>query len=285
MKRRDLITLLGATASWPLAARAQQPAMPVIGFLNAQSPHGFAEQLRGFRQGLKEAGFVEGENVAIEYRSAENKMDRLPALASELVSQRVAAIATVGGPPATVAAKEATTTIPIVFITGDDPVRLGFVTSLARPGGNLTGISFFNAELTAKRLELLRELIPGAVDVAVLVNPAIAAVTDATLQDVKAAAGAMGMQIQVFNASTSGEISEAFKSLGRGRPDALFVGPGSFFVSRRVELVHLATRHALPTTYAERDFVEVGGLMSYGASLTDAYRQLGVYTGRILKGI
>ena len=193
-------------------------------------------------------------------------------------------IATVGGPPAVVAAKGATTTIPIVFITGDDPVRLGFVTSLARPGGNLTGISFFNAELTAKRLALLRELVPAAVHVAVLVNPAIAAITDATLQDVKAAASAMGLQIQVLNASTSREISDAFVTLVRERPDALFVGPGSFFVSRRVQLAHLATRHAVPATYAERDYVEVGGLMSYGASLTDAYRQLGVQTGRVLKG-
>jgi ABC-type uncharacterized transport system substrate-binding protein len=284
LKRREFITLFGgAAATWPLATRAQQP-MPVIGFLNAQSPDGFTEQLRGFRQGLKEAGYVEGENVVIEYRSAENKMDRLPALAAELVRRQVAVIATVGGPPAVVAAKGATTTIPIVFITGDDPVRLGFVTSLARPGGNLTGISFFNAELTAKRLALLRELVPAAVHVAVLVNPAIAAVTDATLQDVKVAASAMGLQIQILNASTSREISDAFVTLVRERPHALFVGPGSFFVSRRVQLAHLATRHAVPATYAERDYVEVGGLMSYGASLTDAYRQLGVHTGRVLKG-
>src|SRR6516162_4552121 len=195
LKRRDFVSLLGGAAvAWPLAAHAQQP-MPVIGFLNAQSPDGFTEQLRGFRQGLREAGYVEGENVVIEYRSAENIMDRLPALAAELVRRQVAVIATVGGPPAVVAAKGATTTIPIVFITGDDPVRLGFVTSLARPGGNLTGISFFNAELTAKRLALLRELVPAAVHVAVLVNPAIAAITDATLQDLKVAASAMGLQI------------------------------------------------------------------------------------------
>jgi putative ABC transport system substrate-binding protein len=285
MRRREFITLLGGAAvAWPLAARGQQPAMPVIGFLNAQSPVGFTEQLRGFRQGLKEAGYVEGENVAIEYRWAENKMDQLPALAAELVRRRVAVITATGGPPAVLAAKAATTTIPIVFITGDDPVRLGFVTSLARPGGNLTGISFFNAELAAKRLELLRELVPTAVHVAVLVNPTIAAVTDATLQDVKVAATAMGLQIQVLNASTSQEISAAFATLVRERPDALFVGPGAFFVSRRVQLAHLATRHAVPATYAERDYVEVGGLMSYGANLTDAYRQLGVYTGRVLKG-
>src|SRR6516165_8069246 len=238
MRRREFITLLGGAAAWPIAAGAQQP-MPVIGFLNAQSPDRFTEQLRGFRQGLKEAGYVEGENVVIEYRSAENIMDRLPALAAELVRRQVAVIATVGGPPAVVAAKGTTTTIPIVFITGDDPVRLGFVTSLARQGGNLTGISFFNAELTAKRLALLRELVPAAVHVAVLVNPAIAAITDATLQDVKVAASAMGLQIQVLNASTSREISDAFVTLVRERPDALFVGPGSFFVSRRVQLAHL----------------------------------------------
>jgi putative ABC transport system substrate-binding protein len=261
VKRREFITLLGGAAAWPRGAHAQQP-LPVIGFLNAQSPDRFTEQLRGFRQGLKEAGYVEGENVVIEYRSAENIMDRLPALAAELVRRQVAVIATVGGPPAVVAAKGTTTTFPIVFITGDDPVRLGFVTSLARPGGNLTGISFFNAELTAKRLALLRELVPAAVRVAVLVNPAIAAITDATLQDVKAAANAMGLQIQVLNASTSREISDAFVTLLRERPDALFVGPGSFFVSRRVQLAHLATRHAVPATYAERDYVEVGGLMS-----------------------
>jgi putative tryptophan/tyrosine transport system substrate-binding protein len=285
MRRREFLGVLGgAAAAWPLAVRAQQPVKPMIGFLNAQSPDGFTEQLRGFRQGLKEAGYVEGENVAIEYRWAENKMDQLPGLAAELVRRRVAVVAAAGGPPAVLAAKAATTTIPIVFITGDDPVRLGFVTSLARPGGNLTGISFFNAELAAKRLELLREFVPAAVHVAVLVNPAIAAVTDATLRDVKLAAGAMGLQIQVLNARTSQEINAAFATLVRERPDALFVGPGAFFVSRRVQLAHLATRHAVPATYAEREYVEVGGLMSYGASLTDAYRQLGAYTGRVLKG-
>ena len=285
LKRRQFMTLLGgAAAGWPFAARAQQPVMPVIGILNSLSADGFTEPLRGFRQGLKDAGFVEGENVAIEYRWAENQMDRLPELAAELVRRRVAVIAAVGGPPTVLAAKAATTTIPIVFITGNDPVTLGFVTSLARPSGNLTGISFFNAELAAKRLELLRELVPAAVRVAVLVNPAIAAISDATLRDLEPPARAMGLQIQVLNASTSREINAAFASFAREPPDALFVGPGAFFVSRRAQLTHLATRHAVPATYAERDYVEVGGLMSYGTRLTDAYRQLGVYTGRVLKG-
>jgi ABC-type uncharacterized transport system substrate-binding protein len=285
LKRRDFITLLGgAAAAWPLAARAQQTAMPVAGFLNSQSFDGVTEQLRGFRQGLKETGHVEGENVVIEYRSAENQMDRLPMLAAELVRRRVAVIATTGGPAAVLAAKAATTTIPIVFTTGDDPVRLGYVTSFARPDGNLTGISFFNAKLAAKRLERLRELVPAAVRLAVLLNPSIGAVTEATLQDLQAAASSMGLQIEVLNASTSREISAAFATLARARPDALFVGPGLFFVTRRVQLTHLATRHAVPAIYAERDYVEVGGLMSYGASLTDAYRQVGVYAGRILKG-
>jgi putative tryptophan/tyrosine transport system substrate-binding protein len=285
LERREFITLLGGGAvAWPLVARAQQPAMPVIGFLNAQSLSGFTEQLRGFRQGLKDAGYVEGENVAVEYAWAENQMDRLPALAADLVRRRVAVITATGGPPAVLAAKAATTIIPIAFITGDDPVRLGFVTNLARPGGNLTGISFFNAELAAKRLELLRELVPAGARVAVLVNPAIAAVTEATLRDLEPAARAMGLQIQVLTASTNREIDAAFASFARERPDALFVGPGAFFLSRRVQVAHLATHHAVPATYAERDYVEVGGLMSYGASLTDAYRQMGVYTGRILKG-
>jgi len=288
IKRRPFLSLLGGAAagslSWPRGTRAQQPAMPVIGFLNGQSPAAFSEQLRGFRLGLKEAGYVEGESLAIEYRWAENQMDRLPALAAELVRRQVAVIATAGGPPAVIAAKAATPAIPITFITGDDPVRLGFVASLARPGGNLTGISFFNAEVAPKRLELLRELVPAATRLAVLVDPAIAAVTENTLRDLEPAARAMGLQVRVLSASTSGQINAAFASLGRERPDALFMGPGAFLVSRRVQLTHLATRHALPAAYAERDYVEVGGLMSYGTNLTDAYRQMGAYTGRILRG-
>jgi putative tryptophan/tyrosine transport system substrate-binding protein len=285
VRRREFITLLGgAAAAWPVAVNSQQPWLPVIGFLHAQSLAAIPAQLRGFRQGLKEAGYIEGENVAVEYRWAENEMDRLPGLADELVRRRVTMIAAGGGPPAVSAAKAATSTIPIVFTAGDDPVRLGLVAGLARPGGNLTGISFVNAEVTAKRLELLREMVPAAIRVAVLVNPTIAAVTEATLRDLELAARAMGLQIQVVTAGTSREISTAFAAFVRERPDALFVGPGAFFLGRRVQLTQLATRHAIPATYAERDFVEVGGLVSYGTSLTDAYRQLGLYAGRILKG-
>jgi putative tryptophan/tyrosine transport system substrate-binding protein len=284
MKRREFITLLGgAAAAWPLAARAQQPAMPVIGFLNSQSPDGFMEPLRGFRQGLKEAGYIEGENVAIEYRWAENQTDRLPALAAELVRRQVAVITTMGSSPA-LAAKSATTAIPIVFNVGDDPVRVGLVASLARPGGNLTGINFFASELAAKRLELLRDLVPAATRVAVLVNPAEARITEATLRDVKAAARGMGLQIQVLNVSTSREINAAFATLAQERPDALFVGGGPFFTARRVQLAQLAARYAVPAIFPQRQDAEVGGLMSYGASVTDAWRQVGVYTGRILKG-
>jgi putative ABC transport system substrate-binding protein len=285
MRRRYFITLLGgAAAAWPRAARAHQSAMPVIGFLHPASPESYADQLRAFRQGLKEAGFVEGENVAIEYRWAEGQNDRLPALADELVRRRVAVIAAAGGPNSTLAAQAATTTVPIVFVTGQDPVRLGLVTSLARPGGNLTGINFFTVELVAKRLELLRELLPGAMRIAVFVDPVSAATTESTLRDVEAAAGVMRLQIQVLKASTSREIEAAFTSFVGERPDALFVGISTFFTARRVQLAQLAARHAVPAIYPDRLHAEVGGLISYGASLTDAYRQVGIYTGRILKG-
>jgi len=282
--RRAFITLLGGAATWPLAARAQQPAMPVIGFLNPTSLDGMDRLLRGFRQGLKETGFVEGENVAIEYRWADNEIDRLPTLAAELVRRQVAVIVATGGTPSPLAAKAATTTIPIVFNVGDDPVRRGLVASLARPGGNLTGTNFFGAELGAKRLELLRELVPSVTHVAVLVNPADVANTETTLRDVEAAAHAMGLQIQVLNASTTRELDSAFATVVRERPDALFVGPGSFFSSRRIQLANLAARSGVPAIYPVRDNVEAGGLMSYGTSLMDAYRQVGVYAGRILKG-
>ena len=282
MKRREFITLLGGAATaWPLTARAQQSAMPVIGLLHPTSLDLLAERMRGLRQGLKDIGYVEGENVAIEYRSADNQLDRLPTLAADLVRRQVAVIVATGGP---VAAKAASKTIPIVFIVGDDPVKLGLVGSLARPSGNLTGINMFIAELAAKRLELLRELVPQAARVAVFVDPTNATTIESTLRDVEVAAPAIGLQAQVFNVTTSREIDAAFATLTRERVDALFVSAGSFFADRRVQLVLLATRHAIPATYPFRGFVEAGGLISYGASLTDAYRELGAYAGRILKG-
>jgi putative tryptophan/tyrosine transport system substrate-binding protein len=283
--RRHFISALGGAAfAWPHAVRAQQPAMPVVGFLNTASPDGYTERLRAFRQGLKESGYVEGENVAIEYRWAENQSDRLAELAAELVRRRVAVIATSGGPASAFAAKAATATIPIVFIVNEDPAKLGLVTSVARPGGNLTGINIFLSELVAKRLELLRELVPGATRVAVLVNPINAAITETTLRDVDAAARTLGLQIQVLGASTSHEINAAFATIVRERPDALFVGGDPFFVVRRVQLANLASHHSIPATYAVRDIAEAGGLMSYGTSLAESFRQVGAYTGRILNG-
>jgi ABC-type uncharacterized transport system substrate-binding protein len=240
--------------------------------------------LRGFRRGLKDTGYVEGENVSIEYRWAENQMDRLPALAAELVRRQVAVIVSSGSVAAASAAKAATVMIPIVFLVPEDPVKLGLVASLARPGGNLTGINFFLGELTAKRLELLRELVPGAAHVAVLVNPANAANTETTLRDVEPAARTMGLQIQVLNASTGREIDAAFATIARERPDALFVGNDAFFNARRVQLVLLAGRHGLPAIYWDREFAEAGGLMTYGSNIVDVYRQVGDYAGRILRG-
>jgi len=271
-------------SGWPLTARAQQQPMPVVGFLNSASLDTFPRQLVAFRQGLKEAGYVEGENLAIEYRWAEGQFDRLPALAGELVRRRVAVIAATGGTPSALAAKAATTTIPIVFSVGDDPAKLGLVASLARPGGNATGTNFFVYELGAKRLALLRELVPAAARVAVLANPANAALTETMLTDVEAAARAISLQMQIVNASTSREIDAAFAGLARERIDVVFVLPDSFFFSRRVQLAQLAARHAVPATYPVRDFAEVGGLMSYGTNTAEAWRQAGVYTGRILKG-
>jgi len=283
IRRRELIAAIGGVAVWPLAARAQQPAMPVVGFLDPRSPDAMTERLRGFRQGLKDSGYVEGENVAIEYRWAENQMDRLPALAADLVRRRVAVIAA-GAAVSAFAAKTATTTVPIVFLTAEDPVGLGLVASLARPGGNATGINFFSAELTAKRLGLLRELVPGAVRVAVILNPAYGSDAETTLRDLEPAARDMGLQIQVLNASTSREIDAAFATFVRERPDAVFVSLDPFLNSRRAQLVNLASRHAVPATFSNRDFAEIGGLMSYGANIADAYRQVGIYAGRVLKG-
>jgi putative tryptophan/tyrosine transport system substrate-binding protein len=259
--------------------------MPVIGFLNTTWPDNrFADRLRAFRQGLKDTGYIEGENVRVEYRWAENQLDRLPALAAELVRRQIAVLVATGGTAPAFAAKAATATIPIVFIVGEDPVRLGLVASLARPDSNLTGINFFNSELSAKRLEFLRELIPTANHVGVLVNPVNAANTETTLRDVEPAARATGLQVLVVNASTSREIDAAFASLRRERTEALFVGIDPFFTSRRIQIVQLAAHYSIPASYSGREITEVGGLMSYGTNIAETFRQVGVYAGRILKG-
>jgi putative ABC transport system substrate-binding protein len=283
MTRRRFMMLLGSAAVWPLAASAQQGAVPVIGFLHPQSAEAFADNLRGLRQGLKETGYVEGENVAFELRWADGQLERLPELAVDLVRRRVAVIAT-ASPPAAFAAKEATATIPIVFGMAQDPVKLRLVASLARPGSNLTGINFLLTELAAKRLELLREMVPAAKQVAVLVNPAQAMNTESTLQEVQAAAQAMGLQVRVLNVATNREIDAAFAGFEHGRPDALFVGSGTLFTGRRVQLTQWAAHHRMPASYAGREYVEAGGLMSYGSNTADAFRQIGAYVGRILKG-
>ena len=281
LRRRDVITLAAGAAAWPLAARAQAPGAPVIGFLGFTSPDAFAGEVGEFRRGLREAGYVEGENVAIEYRWAENKIERLSTLAAGLVSRPVAVIVAIGGATPAFAAKAETSTIPIVFTVAQDPVKLGLVPSLARPGGNMTGV-FLPREATARRLGFLRELVPAAKRIAVLLDPANATNAAATLSEVEATARGAGLQIQVVNASTSAEIDAASASLGRERPDALFVG--SFATDRRVQLALLAMRDRLPASYPLRAFVDAGGLMSYGPSLRDAYRQAGSYVGRILKG-
>ena len=285
MRRRDAIALIGGAAAWPLTAHAQPQAMPVIGFLHAASPEAYAEPMRAFRQGLKDGGYIEGENVAIEYRWADNRFDRLPTLAADLVRRGVAVIAAIGGPLSAFAAKAATSTIPIVFNVGDDPVKHGLVASLARPGGNLTGVNFLSIELAAKRLELLREVVGRLARVAVLVNPVNVPNTDLTLRDMETAARSMGLQYRVLNADSAQEIDAAFASIAHERPDALFVAITPFFVVRRIQLVQLAAFHRIPAAYGLRDFVEEGGLISYGASLSEAYRQVGIYTGRVLKGV
>jgi ABC-type uncharacterized transport system substrate-binding protein len=284
IRRREFITLLGGAAvAWPLVARAQQAAMPVIGLLNPNTLDSNADRLRGFHRGLKEVGYVEGETVTVVYRWAEGQNDRLLELAAELVQRKVSVIASIA-PAATFAAKAATGTIPIVFAVNEDPVRLGLVASLARPGGNATGINFLSAEIGAKRLNLLRELVPRAARVAVLVNPANPTSTESTLKDVATAARAMGIQTQVLNAGTGSEINAAFATFVPEKADALLVAGDGFFSSRRVQLVHLATRHVVPTIYSQREFTDIGGLMSYGPNLADVFRQVGVYVGRILKG-
>ena len=281
MRRREFVGLLGGAAAWPFAARAQQQPMPVLGYLDPTSPGDSTKPHRGFLQGLKETGYVENENVAISYRFGENRIDRLPELAGDLVRRQVAVVFTFAS--GVFAAKAATTVIPIVFVLADDPVRLGLVPNIARPSGNLTGINFLNAELGAKRLELLRELVPTATRIVLLSTPTGAS-SDAIIRDTELAAHAAGLQIQVVKVSTSQEIDAAFATFARDRPDALFVSPDPLFRSRRVQLTHLATRYAIPATYALRDYCDVGGLMSYGSSLSDAHRQAGVYAGRILKG-
>jgi len=285
VKRRDFIRLVGgAAAAWPVVARGQQTAMPVVGLLDTRSPESFSEGQRAIRQGLKDAGFIERENVAIEYRWAEHQLGRLPELAAELVGRRVAVIVTAGGESAAFACKAATTTIPIVFISGQDPVKQGLVASLARPGGNLTGVNFFAGELAAKRLELLRMLMPSATRIAVIVDPANAPVTGSTLRDVESAALAMGLQLKIFNVSTSREIDAAFATFVSERPDALFVSGAPFLNARRVQLALAAGRSGVPAIYVGRQYAEAGGLMSYGPNILDAYHQMGVYAGRILKG-
>src|SRR5215467_1062563 len=285
MRRRQFILLLsGAAAAWPLAARAQQAAMPVIAFIDATSAVASARWTAAFRNGLNETGYTEGRNVAVEYHWLEGRYDRLPALLAELVGRRVAVIATPGSTPAALAAKAATTTIPIVFGVAEDPVKLGLVANLARPGGNATGVNFFVSEVVRKRLGLLRDLIPRAVRIAVMINSGNAATAEATLREVQNAADALGLQIHVVNASTSDEINAAFAAISHERVEALFLGPDAFFNSRRVQLVTLSARDRIPTAYSTRDYVEVGGLMSYGTNITDIISQAGVYVGKILNG-
>jgi len=284
VRRRDFIRIVIASSAvaWPLAARPQQPAMPVVGFLNSASADGYASMASSFKQGLKETGYIEGGNVGIEYRWADDQYERLPALAADLVGKRVTVIFANG--PSVAAAKTATTTIPVIFLTGDDPVRLGFVASFNRPGGNATGIAILSGELAAKRLELLRELVPHASTIAVLINPDYRPVSQRFKADIEVAARALGLMIQFLQANNEREIIGAFNSFVQTRPGALLVGPGPFLDSRRDLLVALAAQWAIPAAYETRATAVAGGLVSYGADVGDAYRQAGIYTGRVLKG-
>jgi ABC-type uncharacterized transport system substrate-binding protein len=284
MRRRDFVGLVGSAAAWPLAAGAQQPAMPVIGFVNGSTDASAERSASAFRKGLSETGYVQGQNVIVEDHYLAGQYERLPALMSDLIRRRVALIATPGFPDGALAAKGATATIPIVFGVGSDPVRLGLVASLARPGGNATGVNFFSQETTAKRLGLLHELLPKAARVAVLVNPASPTSTEATIRDVQEAAAILRLQIVVLKASTISEIDAAFATLARERADALFVMGDGFFHSRRVQFATLAARDRIPASYVSREYVEVGGLMNYGTNLSDVMRQAGIYAGSILKG-
>jgi putative ABC transport system substrate-binding protein len=285
MERRKFISVLGgAVAAGPGAAFAQQPALPVVGLLDSRSSDAMASRLGGFRQGLKQEGFSEGENVTIEYRWADNRIDRLPELARDLIRRQAAVIFATGGPASAFAAKGATGTTPVVFLVGEDPAKLGLVSSLARPAGNLTGINLLANEMEAKRLELLRQVLPQAARIAVVVNAADVTNTENTLREVGAAARSLGLQIQVVKASTAREIDDAVASFREQRPDALFVGSSAFLNTRRVQLVQLASFHRLPTTFTFREAAEAGSLMSYGPSIVDAYRLCGAYVGRILRG-
>src|SRR6516162_5573116 len=283
MKRRYVITLLGGAAAWPIAARAQQSAMPVIGFLSGRSPSEAAYALAAFHQGLNEGGHIEGQNVAIEYRWAEGQYDRLPALVADLVQRQVNVIAATGATNSAVAAEAATTAIPIVFNSGDDPVKLGLVASLNRPGGNATGINFFVAQMEGKRLGLLHELVPTATLMGVLLNPNNTPF-EFQLKDIQEAACSIGQQIQVLHASSARDIHSAFRSFGQVQAQSLLIGGDSFFNGRREQLVTLAAHYAIPAIYELREYVTAGGLMSYGTDLPDTYRQIGIYTARILKG-
>ena len=282
MKRREFITLLGGAAAWPVALRAQQSAMPVIGFIRDGSAQGEARWVGGFHKGLSETGYVEGQNVTVEYHWLEGKYDRLPEISADLVRRQVAVIATLGTLPAQTA-KAATVTTPIVFLAGEDPVELGLVESMAKPGGNVTGVNIQTSEVVTKRLRLLHDLLPNAVRIAVLVDAGNAS-TKTTIQEVQKASSTLGLQTEIINATTVGEINEVFATFARERPDALFVAPDAFLTSRRVQLATLTARDRIPAAYPLRDYVEVGGLMSYGPDFTDMFRQVGAYTGQILKG-
>jgi putative ABC transport system substrate-binding protein len=285
IRRREFIfTFGGGAAAWPLAAGAQQPAMPVIGFVHVGSADAIARFVAAFREGLNEAGYVEGQNVTVEYHGLEGQYDRLPAVMSDLVHRQVAVIVTPGGAIHALAAKAATATIPIVFGIGEDPVQLGLVATLARPGGNATGINSFSREVATKRLRLLCDLVPKAARIAVLVNPTNTATAEPTIRDVHEVATTIGLQIQILKAATIGEIDAAFATLARERPDALYVAPDSFFTSRRGQLATLTARDRLPAAYSQREFVSAGGLMSYGTDIPDMFHQMGVYTGKILNG-
>ena len=284
MRRREFLTLIAAAATWPLAARAQQPAMPVIGFLGSASLDRWAGRMRAFHQGLSETGYVEGRNVAIEYRWAQGQNDQLPQLAADLVRRQVTVIAAPGSTPATLAAKAATPTIPIVFEIASDPVQLGLVASLARPGGNITGVTSLNAEVGPKRLELLHELLPTATVVGLLVNPTNPNLAEPTTKNLQAAARTLGLQVHVLHASSDAELDAVFATLLRVRAGGLVIGADPFFSSRLEQLAALTVRHAVPTVYQTREFTAAGGLMSYGASFTDTFRAVGIYTGRILRG-